>query len=50
MQFVYNDLLNKKYKRITVNKMIIQSIFNPGGSLLNEEDQIKEFLNSKNQN
>lgn len=49
MEFIYNDLLNKKYKRITVNKMIVQSIFNPGGSLYypGAEQHIKQFLNSK---
>lgn len=47
MQAVYDGLISKGRKRITVADMEVNSIFHAGGTLIGHEAEVKQFLNEQ---
>ena len=47
LQAVYDGLISKGRKRITVADMEVNSIFHTGGSLIGCATEIKDFLKAK---
>lgn len=47
LQAVYDGLISKGRKRITVADMKVNSIFHAGGTLIGHEAEVKQFLNEQ---